>query len=266
MSDDSALPYADLGGRRNRWHGSGDVRLPVPMETRLWTQVDKTGDCWLWTGTLNWKGYGRFWAFGKTQGVHRVVYRLANPGRDITGVQIDHTCHNADPSCPADRTCVHRRCVNPDHLEAVDNWTNTRRSQNFMARRGSEVVDPPTHCSNGHEYTEENTYRWKSVRRCRTCQRNYQAEYQKRPGQRVKRAARQRLRNQTPEGKAQRSAYKTSAAGRAAAAAYARSPEGRAKNREAVRRHRASKAALANDKRSVVGQKTEIGDASGAMS
>jgi hypothetical protein len=63
------------------------------------------------------------------------------------GLTIDHLCKNPG-------------CVRPDHLEAVTMRENIRRGS--WASR--------THCINGHEYTEENTYRMPSgYRDCRRC-------------------------------------------------------------------------------------------------
>lgn len=44
------------------------------------------------------------------------------------GLQVDHTCHEADASCPGGVGCLHRLCVNPAHLEEVTNRENRRRA------------------------------------------------------------------------------------------------------------------------------------------
>lgn len=57
--------------------------------------------CWLWTGALNAKGYGRF---GNAM-AHRVALQLV--GRAVpTGFEVDHKCSV-------------RACVNPAHLDVV---------------------------------------------------------------------------------------------------------------------------------------------------
>lgn len=33
----------------------------TPIEERFWEKVERTEGCWLWTGTVNRKGYGSFW-------------------------------------------------------------------------------------------------------------------------------------------------------------------------------------------------------------
>ena len=41
-------------------------------EERFWAKVDKSGDCWLWTGAVDkGTGYGRFWNGERTVLPHR---------------------------------------------------------------------------------------------------------------------------------------------------------------------------------------------------
>jgi hypothetical protein len=71
-------------------------------------RVDKTpgygpkGDCWLWTGTIDESGYGRFRPKGKIVGVHRYSYAHFK-GPIPEGLWVLHECDN-------------RPCCNPDHL------------------------------------------------------------------------------------------------------------------------------------------------------
>lgn len=68
----------------------------------FWAQVSKTESCWLWTGRVNNKGYGRFFVDGKHTGAHRVALRFS--GVEVPeNVNVLHRCDT-----PA--------CVNPDHL------------------------------------------------------------------------------------------------------------------------------------------------------
>ena len=73
------------------------------MEERFWSKVDKTGECWLWTGLKNEWGYGTTWRGGKNEKVHRISWILS--GNTIPeGHVVRHKCRN-------------RHCCNPEHLE-----------------------------------------------------------------------------------------------------------------------------------------------------
>ncbi len=147
----------------------GDDRL----SERFWEKVTVAPDgCWRWTGTLS-KGYGRFHpgsgrrsGYGMTR-AHRLSYMvLVGPIGD--GLQLDHVCHTNDESCPGGESCLHRRCVNPAHLEPMTNAENQRRSPNTLA----SLAAAKTHCPQGHPYDDENTLRSGGKRWCRTCRRN----------------------------------------------------------------------------------------------
>ena len=90
------------------------------------------------------------------------------------GLVIDHLCHNRDSSCPGARACMHRRCVNPDHLEPTTIEENQRRGIPRSRRGGGRAVW--THCKHGHEFTPENTIVYTghpTWRICRTCRNEY---------------------------------------------------------------------------------------------
>lgn len=122
-------------------------RFATPEEAMA-ARTAPDGDCLRWTGYRRPDGYGMMRAWGKTTYAHRVAY-VMHFGTIPDGAQIDHTCKMRD-------------CVNPAHLEAVSQQVNLAR-----ATRPQSIVR--THCGKGHEFTPENTYRWRDTRKCRTC-------------------------------------------------------------------------------------------------
>jgi hypothetical protein len=154
-----------------RWYRTGDplgVRKerysdwPIDALMRR-VKVDSGTGCWLWAGRVNIDGYGM--VGGRV--AHREFYtKCVGPIPD--GWEVDHLCHTADATCAAGRSCLHRRCVNPDHLEAVTRAENNRRGRSPQAENARK-----THCVRGHEFTEDNTYRYPGrpthYRACRAC-------------------------------------------------------------------------------------------------
>jgi hypothetical protein len=120
---------------------------------RFWSRVDKSGNCWLWTGGRTSEGYGRFWLNGKSVLAHRVAYALAHGKLPSDGYQLDHTCRV--------RICVR-------HLEPVTIRENLMRGSTTQAA----INAAKTHCKQGHEFTDANTYRAPDGQRmCRECMR-----------------------------------------------------------------------------------------------
>lgn len=142
---------------------------PITAVERFWKNVDRSGGadaCWPWTGALNDGGYGIASVNSQQVRAHRFAYFLLHgrmPERDT-----DHTCHNGS-GCEGGRTCPHRACCNPAHLEDVTRQINRDRG-NAQNVRGTQAHR--THCPQGHEYTAANTWRDKNnYRFCRTCNR-----------------------------------------------------------------------------------------------
>ena len=125
------------------------------------------GGCVIFTGGLCRDGYGLVTAANghSNARAHRVSYEHF-VGAIPAGHQLDHLCHTEDASCAGGRSCLHRRCVNPHHLEPVTAAENVRRG-----RSASALNRLKTHCPQGHAYDERNTIRDKSnnKRSCRTC-------------------------------------------------------------------------------------------------
>jgi hypothetical protein len=104
------------------------VRLKGSAWERLLARVDRSGDCWLWTGPLNGDGYGAYSGVARTAAAHRAAYILVH-GPIPKGLELDHLCHTRDLDCNAGAGCLHRRCVNPDHLEPVTHHENVMRGR-----------------------------------------------------------------------------------------------------------------------------------------
>ncbi|MFE2850561.1 HNH endonuclease signature motif containing protein [Streptomyces lavendulae] len=120
--------------------------------------------CWYIDGRVRRDGYSDFTLLGKHQLGHRVAYEHFI-GSVPEGLQVDHLCHTGDLDCPGGFTCAHRRCVNPDHLEAV-----THRENSLRGRSPAALNAVKTECAAGHLFTEETTYLDpKGRRECRTC-------------------------------------------------------------------------------------------------
>lgn len=156
-----------------RWRRHGD-----PMTTsyirgtvteRFWGRVNKDGPipgyaphlgrCWIWTSSLDTKGYGNFTVHGKSHRAHRWSYEdTIGPIPDE--LDLDHLCRVIT-------------CVNPSHLDPVTRGDNRRRGvEAMLARRGNT-------CANGHVWTPENTYvnPVTGYRFCRQCGRDAVRRY-----------------------------------------------------------------------------------------
>ena len=135
--------------------------LTPAEEVRFWAKIDKTAGCWLWIGATQSQGYGCFGVAGTSQLAHRISYTLAY-GAIPESLVIDHLC-------------LVKRCVRPDHLEAVTVKVNNQRAlDNGQAQPSalSQRNAAKLFCRNGHPYSPDNTYVTPQGHRdCRTCKR-----------------------------------------------------------------------------------------------
>jgi hypothetical protein len=154
---------------------NGEVLRPIryvrqPVADRFWPKVDRRGpdECWPWLAARDNHGYGQMTVDYKRKKAHRLAYELLM-GPIPEGLSLDHLCR-------------HPWCVNPAHLQPVCHAENVRRGA-----AGIKVLlraQLQTHCKNGHEFTDENTYLPPSGRRvCRACQNQWQKDYQARRAQ-----------------------------------------------------------------------------------
>lgn len=135
----------------------------TPFEERLWIQTDKDGpvpehapelgQCWIWTGTINNKGYGAIKRDDKVVGAHRAAYELL-VGPIPKGLDLDHLCRNPP-------------CINPSHMEPVTHRENVMRGVGACALNARK-----TECKHGHSFNDPKNLGINAWGRfCRECQR-----------------------------------------------------------------------------------------------
>lgn len=143
------------------------TQTPIPENTAgtqsvnvyevFWSRVEKTETCWLWKGGVTSAGYGLTTVAPRVL-AHRFAYEH-QVGPIPEGLQLDHLCRV-------------RLCVRPDHLEPVDNRTNSLRGTSRSA-----INARAESCPTGHPYDLINTYfNKKGQRFCRTCAREWARE------------------------------------------------------------------------------------------
>lgn len=129
----------------------------------FWSMVDKTGDCWEWTGGSKGNGYGSYTLPAimgrKTVGAHRFAYEVTTGEKIDEKLVVMHSCDN-------------RLCVNPGHL-SVGTYSDNLKDC-VIKGRASNPQTKKTHCPKGHEYSPTNTMTYTHpygyiYRRCREC-------------------------------------------------------------------------------------------------
>ena len=100
------------------WAKDHVKRHPGGLADRISKHTEWQGDCLLWVGSRNNKGYPKLSIYiagaRKKIYAHRLMWVLANRMEIPEGLTIDHTC-------------VTNNCIAPKHLEAVTGQENTVR-------------------------------------------------------------------------------------------------------------------------------------------
>jgi hypothetical protein len=152
-----------------------------PMVLFMRKVVKQPDGCWRWTGAVDTRAhYGIFtyWDWdGKRYSAraHRWLYKQKRG--PLTREQLlDHTCHNeayARGECAGGIECLHRRCVNPEHLVIATHQENILRGAGQAALNAAK-----THCPRNHPYSGDNLMISKTGGRvCRACNRERCREY-----------------------------------------------------------------------------------------
>ena len=139
-------------------------------EADFWARVDKSGECWFWTGNKlqGGAGYGRMRFQGRHVKAHRLSLEL-HLGYQIPSDQmVLHSCDQ--PSC-----------VNPEHLRLGDHLDNMRDRQERgrWARAGSDT------CARGHRW-DQYAVPSKGGRKCGECERISRQERDRRKSAELK--------------------------------------------------------------------------------
>jgi hypothetical protein len=107
--------------------------------------------CHIWIKGKNQNGYGNIRNNGRKVIASRASYTIYN-GPIPHGMVVCHSCDNPP-------------CVNPAHLFLGSMSDNTKDSVNKKRHSYSKK----THCPQGHEYSGDNLYLYKTSRKCRIC-------------------------------------------------------------------------------------------------
>lgn len=108
------------------------IRISGTLEERLDARTDKSGECWLWTGSVGSHGYGQLKVGKRPVLVHRLAWEVHN-GPIPPGMEVAHHCD------------VHA-CLRPDHLFLATHKENMRdmSHKGRSAHEGSYGENHPT--------------------------------------------------------------------------------------------------------------------------
>ncbi len=115
--------------------------IPLEAAERFWSYVQRSPECWNWTGHRV-RDYGQFCLRAGGTVLHFPAHRLSYvllKGPIPVGLELDHPCLN-------------KGCVNPAHLQPVTSRQNTLRCEKALA----SINARKTHCIRGHPLEGEN--------------------------------------------------------------------------------------------------------------
>lgn len=166
-------------------YSDGLTEMPEERRERIAAELEafteRDGDCIIWTGAVNDKGYGTI-ALGigrKRVVAHRAAW-LIQRGPIPEGLVLDHLC-------------MRHPCVNVEHLEIVTQSENIRRAiAHHQAQGTGRWVQSPAMCRSGrHELTGHNRMELprpngRTAYSCRACNSEKAAEWRANNPERMK--------------------------------------------------------------------------------
>lgn len=137
-----------------------DQRGPSPRFDRdFWDFVDKSGECWVWTGATNPSGYG-LWSDLRNTGERGLAHRISLARVSPPESKRLLACHR----------CNNPPCVNPAHMY----WGTPLDNSRDVAASGGPYNKglEREFCMRGHALKGDNLKITGSLkrRRCRTCE------------------------------------------------------------------------------------------------
>lgn len=137
--------------------------LELSLEEKFISKINKKSEdgCWIWIGSVRGvkpREYGAFCYESRIYSAHRFAWQL---WKGVISKPIPKqlcVCHKCDVTL----------CVNPAHLYLGTHKQNMQDK----AVKSRYLGKMKSHCKNGHEYTDKNTYiSKKGLRHCRECHR-----------------------------------------------------------------------------------------------